>query len=163
MYKGQLEGFPKEVVDKMLYYQVQQGNKEDVTVFESNSLSNKVKRGFAWVNTTEEYGFWEDIIVYKNFNLFFQKYPKNNVKLYPKVMLVSNDRINWVKRVVFMEKCGYFIAWSSAETPKECESAMRTSPWKYAKDIEEPKIVEVTLEDVAKAMNISPELLRIKK
>lgn len=77
MYKGQLEGFPPEIVEKMLYYQEKQGNKRDVTIFEKRKDS--YSSGFCWDNTEEEFDFWDDVINNKNFDLFFEKYPKQNV------------------------------------------------------------------------------------
>ena len=46
MYKGQLEGFPSEIVERMLKYQVEQGNKEDVSVFENILDTNRYFGGF---------------------------------------------------------------------------------------------------------------------
>lgn len=129
-YKGELEGFPDEVVEKMLEYQ---RNKRDVTVFEKNC-----KSGFDWDRTPEKYNFWCDVIINRNFNLFFEKYPKKST--YPKVMMVSNIPINeshkGVQRVVFMQKCGTYIAWRYAKTFEEAETVLETVIWKYAKDIE---------------------------
>ena len=69
-------------------------------------------------------------------------------KSYPRVMLVSNDNINFSnRRVVFMEKSGGFLAWSDAKTIEEAEKETGTVFWKYAKEFES---IEVTLEDIAK-------------
>ena len=76
MYKGQLTGFPTEVVEKMLYYQVEHGNKRDVTVFEDDKIAPLNKGGFIWNDTPENNDFWNDVISYKNFDLFFERYPK---------------------------------------------------------------------------------------
>jgi hypothetical protein len=70
-YKGELQGFPDEVVNKMLDRQVEQGNKRDVTVFEAGKTD-----GFYWSETTEGGNFWGEVIHDKNFALFFEKYPK---------------------------------------------------------------------------------------
>ena len=85
--------------------------------------------------------------------------PEAKEKTYPRVMLVSFDNENWTKRVVFMKKCGYFLAWNGAETIDEAEQVKDTSFWKYAKDIE---TIEVTLEDIAKWKGVSKEQLIIK-
>ena len=81
-------------------------------------------------------------------------------KTYPRVMLVSDDGINWSKRVVFMEKCGGFLAWASAKTLEEAENAKDTCHWRYAKEIEP---VEVTLEEIAKWKGTSKEQIIIKQ
>lgn len=58
---------------------------------------------------------------------------------YPKVMWVADSEKdpNWVKRVVFMEKCGKYLAWSDAKTIKESEKTFFVYTWNYVKDIEE--------------------------
>ena len=82
-------------------------------------------------------------------------------KTYPRVMLVSFDNINWSNpRVVFMEKCGGFLAWSNATTLEEAKNAKDTCFWKYAKEIEP---IEVTLEEIAEWKGISPEQIIIKQ
>lgn len=45
MYKGQLEGFPKEIVERMLECQVEQGNSRDVSIFEENRDRDKLRGG----------------------------------------------------------------------------------------------------------------------
>ena len=81
-------------------------------------------------------------------------------KTYPRVMLVSSDNENWNKRVVFMKKCGYFLAWNGAETIDEAEQVKDSCFWKYAKEIEP---IEVTLEDIAKWKGVSKEQIKIKQ
>ena len=80
-------------------------------------------------------------------------------RAYPRVMLVSNDKINWKKRVVFMEKNGGFLAWGFFETLEEAEKIVSTTFWKYAKEIEP---IEVTLEEIAKWKGINANQIRIK-
>ena len=58
---------------------------------------------------------------------------------YPRVMMVSQDRVFWVKRVVFMEKCEKFLVWADSESLKEAENVRKTSTWAYAKEVEEEK------------------------
>ena len=86
---------------------------------------------------------------------------------YPKVMWVSDysDFRDARKRVVFMEKCGWFIAWHSSDTIEKAEKEFFTTPWKYAKDIEEPQIVELTFKDISegRGVGVDPSLIRIKE
>jgi hypothetical protein len=97
-FKGQLIGFPEEVVNKMLDYQVKQGNKHDVTVFEDNSCSGKEDGGFRWRETPEGIKFWSRVISSRNFDLFFQQFPKVEEKSYEQKVLnilgryISGDR-----------------------------------------------------------------------
>ena len=81
-------------------------------------------------------------------------------KTYPRVMMVSFDNEIWAKRVVFMEKCGGFVAWTDARTFEEAEKEKYTTFWKYAKEIEP---IEVTLKEIAKWKGVSKELIIIKK
>jgi hypothetical protein len=74
--KGELTGFPKEIIARMLECQEEQGNKRDVTVFEKYKCSAKTEGGFDWDKTKEKDVFWGEVIVEKNFNRFFEKYPK---------------------------------------------------------------------------------------
>jgi hypothetical protein len=74
--KGELEGFPKEVIARMLDYQEEQGNKRDVNVFEKYNSYSLGAGGFDWAITKEEDDFWYKVILKKDFDLFFEKYPK---------------------------------------------------------------------------------------
>ena len=81
-------------------------------------------------------------------------------KAYPRVMLVSHDNENWDERVVFMEKCGGFLAWMFAETLKEAENEIDTNFWEFAKELEP---IEITLEEIAKWKGLSKEQIIIKQ
>ena len=82
-------------------------------------------------------------------------------KTYPRVMLVSYDNIYWDKRrVVFMEKCGKFLAWDKAETLEDAENITVPVRWNYARELEP---IEVTLEDIAKWKGVDPSLIQIKE
>ena len=131
MYKGRLKGFPREIVERMLKYQVEQGNKEDISVFENNSGADKKSGGFYWADTIEG-DWWSRIIDHKNFDIFFEKYPKTS---YRKVMMVGDSYPLTKKRVVFMEKCGKFIAWHNAETLEDAENTPYVTIWTFAEDI----------------------------
>lgn len=150
-FKGDIEGFPEEIVEKMLDYQVAQGNWRDVTVFEKNYTVSACSGGFDWASTPEGDLFWVNVISRQRFNTFFEKYPKKSE--YPKVMLVSENKVYWSKRVVFMEKCERFLAWDTAETLEEAENVYLTASWKYAKDfpVEQP-IPEYTMEELTEKL-----------
>lgn len=76
--KGDLEGFPKEIISRMLECQIEQGNPRDVNIFERDRNSTFNKGGFNWYSTKERYGFWSRVINTKNFNYFFERYPKKD-------------------------------------------------------------------------------------
>ena len=70
---GELEGFPIKIVQKMVDYQVVQGNKADVTLFQNNPYG--FVNAFDWNKTVEGYTFWKEVILDKDFAIFFYKYP----------------------------------------------------------------------------------------
>ena len=136
MYKGELKGFPKEVVDWMVKQQVLQGNKPDVTVFEKDKEAIKNEGGFNWSNTEKGTDFCAKVIKHRHFNLIFDMYPKSE---YPKIMWVDDAPLSkknkGAQRVVFMEKAGKYLAWENAETFAEAEKETNIVKWKYAEDI----------------------------
>lgn len=73
-YKGGIADFPEEVVEKMLEYQQLHRGKRDVSVFEK--LSFDFTNGFDWDAAIEGKSFWSKVIMYRNFDLFFSRYPK---------------------------------------------------------------------------------------
>ncbi len=68
---GDIEGFPIEVVQRMVDCQVEQGYQANVNVFQRNNTN-----GFDWDKTKEGEYFWGNVIMIKDFDLFFRKYPK---------------------------------------------------------------------------------------
>ena len=74
--KGDLKGFPKEIIARMLNYQEEQWGKIDISVFEKDRTAGEPTKGFVWSKTKEGYDFWNEVIRFKNFALFFEKYPK---------------------------------------------------------------------------------------
>tara|TARA_R100001244_G_scaffold86809_1_gene66194 strand:- start:730 stop:1746 length:1017 start_codon:yes stop_codon:yes gene_type:complete len=77
-FKGEIEGFPKEVVEKMLDEQEKDGNARDVSYFERNVFSTKKEGGFDWATSVEGDAFWNKIINDDDFSMFFEKYPKSS-------------------------------------------------------------------------------------
>lgn len=75
---GEIKHFPIEVVRKMVEKQVEYGSKADVTVFQKNKSADDCEGGFSWAKTVEGYEFWDSVIDLHNFDLFFEKYPRDN-------------------------------------------------------------------------------------
>ena len=164
-FNGELKGFPEEIVEAMLVEQVRQGNKRDVKVFENDNETSKDDKGFQWDMAKDGSVFWTKVIRHEDFHIFFERYPK---PIYPKVMMVSDTPITNVNqgkaRVVFAKKCNKYITWSEATNIEAAKQSTSTSTWDYAVDITpEPVYKEVTLEEIAQAMNIPLDKLRIKK
>ena len=74
-YKGDIEGFPEEVVNWMLDQQEKQGNKRDVTAFELDRWSDKLHGGFDWVDSDEGAEFCYTVVVRQKFDVFFKRHP----------------------------------------------------------------------------------------
>lgn len=107
--KGELKGFPKEIIARMLDCQEEQGNKRDVTVFEKN-----ITEGFIWGQAKEKDSFWYEVISNKDFNLFFEKYPKKEdnqeFRVEDKVYDILLGKIGIVKEINLQEVKAFRIA-----------------------------------------------------
>ena len=91
--------------------------------------------------------------------------PDTSENEYPKVMKVSNNPIETLEdfkyantRVVFIEKCGKFIAWLNEDTIEKSENVTSTTAWNYAVDLdwqpeEEKKPLKLTMEQIAEKFN----------
>lgn len=49
-------------VEKMLYYQIINGNAKNLSIFEEFSAAGSIDGGFDWKNTKEGYDYWMNII-----------------------------------------------------------------------------------------------------
>ena len=106
------------------------------------------------------YGYYYGFID-NRLGVYSKKYVKENKaeiieppikKDYPKVMWVWNDEKDFkLKRVVFMEKLGRYIAWNGVETIEQADKETCLCTWKHAKDIEEPK--QITIQEAEKMIN----------
>lgn len=95
---GDIKDFPIEVVQKMVERQVEQGNKADISVFQKNSCAIKKHNGFSCGETIEGGTFWSSILHYNHFDVFFQKYPKQNKVTIQKDM-ETNKKV-WIRGVL---------------------------------------------------------------
>ena len=93
--KGDLKSFPKDIIARMLNYQEEQGNPRNISVFERNKYTIVELGGFDWDKTIEKNIFWEEVIDNKNFDIFFEKYPKqDNQECKPaKYVQIGNNAI----------------------------------------------------------------------
>lgn len=77
---GDIEGFPIEVVQWLVDEQVRQGNSANASVFQRDIYADKVRGGIDWDECPEEEeedDFCVKVLDYKNFDVFFDKYPKD--------------------------------------------------------------------------------------
>jgi hypothetical protein len=74
----------------------------------------------------------------------------DNEPFVERVMEVSNDEDFSQKRqrVVFKQKCGYYMAWNMAKTIEQSKNVTITTEWKYAREIQpvNPRIAEIERE-----------------
>jgi hypothetical protein len=87
MYKGDLEGFEEPIVEWMLDQQVAQGNKRDVTVFETDLYRGARTGGFTWIRIPTWNGmsgtdFCDKVITDKDFDLFINDFLNNQKRLF---------------------------------------------------------------------------------
>lgn len=172
---GEIAGFPIEVVQKMLEYQVKQGNKEDVKVFQSDSCAGQLTKGFSWFNTIEEAAFWYNVISLKQFDVFFAKYPKNGyVYIYQDDTKKGKDIINTLikyggvdslklagesKDTIYYNRLGdNTIAAVSPQSPEGL--LVKTF---YTEIQPESSVKEYTMQEIADKLGINVNELRIKK
>ena len=146
--------------------------KNDGTLYELNKVLRyafpndfSVLKGFAkYYFASEDKNYWSlfDTTDLPSHSVKEFLKPENE---YPKVMKVSNKPIETLKdfenantRVVFMEKCGKFIAWLNADTIEKSENVTSTISWNYAVDLdwqpeEETKPLKLTMEQIAQKFN----------
>ena len=71
-----LEGIPIEIAQKMVDYQVKQGNKPNIKIFQNNLFRTKANGGFDWYSTKEGEDYWVEILSDRAFISSFKYYPK---------------------------------------------------------------------------------------
>ena len=92
--KGELQGFPKEIIARMLDCQEEQGNPRDISVFERDRKAGQRVKGFIWDKTKEGKFFWNEVIYTGNFDVFFEKYPKQGNHDNPQDFRVGDNVID---------------------------------------------------------------------
>lgn len=110
--EGEIEGFPIEVVAKMLERQYEQCKVVDVSVFENDKIAGADDSGFTWGDTEEGFNFWWNVVEDRDFSEFFKKYPKAEAsgagmpfsfKRFDPVLVMDRDGDRWQARV-FLRK-----------------------------------------------------------
>lgn len=100
---GSISNFPIEIVQHMVNEQVRQGNLPDVTVFQSIKTAGTFLKGFSWRNTKEGEDFWHAVIRACNFDLYFEKYPKQtNMEQFTKENLQSGMIVEFRNGVKYL-------------------------------------------------------------
>lgn len=173
---GDLENFPIEVVEKMLEYQYKQLGKINIAVFQKHKDADTRLGGcgFQWEDTIEGYDFWEKVINYEKFDVFFAHYAKS------KEVYIRGNAHNGENVIKELESRGGVNIWNKKGTANNIlyfidpitnyiervvESQYKNllitnyteiSPGEYA-------MVELTIEEIAEKLGVNAKFLRIKK
>ncbi len=101
---------------------------------------------------------------------FYDKYPSafirnpfENIGFQERWMMVSHNGYDWVKRKVVAKYNSRFVAIGGATTDEEANKGTSVTSWDHAKEIEKPKDIELTLEQIAEKFGVSVESIKIKK
>ena len=151
-----IKELPKEIQERIFECQIEQGNKP------TNELtlgSNRDGYNFDWSYSTEGLDFWNKINS-GNYEIFFARYPKKEA-FKERVMVVSNDNINWFQTVVFDNRKERYFAWFGSKTLEDSVPITRVMTWRYAKDIEETEDFKITFGEVAKLVGCNVNKLKI--
>ena len=162
---GNISNFPIEIVQKMVDYQVKQGNEPDVVTFQMNCFMSKDYGGFDWDETDEGTNFWNEVISLNNFDVFFKKYPKKYTGDDPgpkgkegvdgsndygcaevflpkqgKYVLVSQDGYSWHELIFLFENDNIYYCLSENDEKRFNEPGIKfnlsVNGWKFCKPIE---------------------------
>lgn len=166
-----LEGFPIEIVEKMLQKQYEQYGEKNISVFQNDRLSEK---GFIWENTIEGHLFWQYIIRYKQFDVFFERYPKLSKNVY-----IFGDEKLYENVIKSLEKRGginvtnligdgggiYYIdpKTNHIETCSQLDEKLYNVITSTFEKIEPDKFIEITLSEIADKFGVDVNFLRVKK
>lgn len=137
---GDIKGFPLEVVQKMIERQVEQGNEANVKVFQGRATSDgKHFKGFDWLKTEEGTIFWLNVVAYKNFNLFFEKYPKQTSNTQKQQTMKQDPTMTLLER-------DYLIFLTDAKL--EVENNPKFSLYKYTRQCRKNANISLILQEM---------------
>lgn len=179
---GKIADFPMEVVERMVYEQINQRQKPNPTVFAIKIFAGPAEGGFSWALSEDGYTFWEKVIRKKDFDLFFSKYPRKTVVYENKNRVYAVGKHNNGKKVIDalvehggvnkLNHNGDCDAWLYYIEPttniiQVCDICNDTKLYEVIMALYTPleidTTVDVSMEDIAKMMGIDVSDLRIKK
>lgn len=98
---GDIKGFPIEVVQMMMVKQHEQGRKSNISAFQRDRCSGY--SGFVWSDTAEGSAFWSEVIDYRDFSVFFEKYPGSQpLAALKKTKAIKANRIKWTRQQLWV-------------------------------------------------------------
>lgn len=84
---GEIEGFPIEVVHVMCERQLEQTGKVNPSVFTVDKQASCHEGGFHWESTLEGHEFWRNVIMDKDWSMFYDRFGHDEAVNYVKVRL----------------------------------------------------------------------------
>lgn len=73
--------FPLEIQELLLTRQQEAGNDRDLSIFDDNLYADTSDGGFGWSVTPEKYKFWDQLLVHKNIDVYYQIYGDPEYKI----------------------------------------------------------------------------------
>lgn len=86
-FQRDLKGVPNDIIRFILSYQVRQGHKENVDVFDE--CITEGARGFEWEATVEGWDFWNNVLTHRSWKTFYDRYPKATLAEFPFKTLIE--------------------------------------------------------------------------
>jgi hypothetical protein len=136
----EFKDLPIEIQNKMLDHQEAQGNKRDECVFIEDIDAGSYGGGFDWCKTIECNIFWEEVIVKGNYELFFEKYPVQNVPELKGILMEVSD----FKDFSYSQKREVIGTLNGKHICMACDRSYVVD-YNYARLIKQPK--EITIEE----------------
>jgi uncharacterized protein YjaZ len=86
-------------------------------------------------------------------------------KIFPRYMMVTEKKgYKFEKRLVLGKFGAMYVAVNKYQEENFNKGEKyNVCSWNFAKEIEEPRILEITIDDIAKKFNVLPEQVKIKK
>jgi len=161
MYKGEIKDFPTEIVEKMIERQIEQGNAKSVSVFEKDRSVSIFQGGFFWHKTPEGDDWWCKVIEDKNFELFFELYPKKaTFKKGDRVMVKDRIHEKWEDAIFLTEIAGAEYPYYCVDKPYESEfkkgEVFFVQEWEEIKEM--PEVVCMTMQEICDMLGMNIKL-----
>ena len=150
--KGQIDGFPVEIVDKMIEEQIAQGNRPDVTVFEHDAGQNKKGGGFEWSKSRQKEEYWQEVIGNRNFD-----YPDPTEQQDKVLKYFCDDLMNQTLTSYDAPKID--LTKPDNEMSKRFYAALAISPMIYGAMMQQHGFVNI-VEVISQSYKFADELIR---
>lgn len=171
---GDLVVFPKEIVQLMVKRQFEQTGKCDISVFQDDCSVGVKSGGFTWHRTEEGRDAWN--VVMSNTDLLKGMVPvlrnafreKRPTYVYVTNSSAVDNPSEYRKRVLVTINNGRAYTWASASSIEMVKTARNILSWDHYLTEEQYDeldrgIVELTIDDIEKRLNVKKGCLKIKE